>query len=159
MLDKLFPLGFAPYLAGGLLLGVSIALLYLLTGRLGGMSTVFTSTWSYVIRKPFFRQDRFVSSRGWRLLYALGLIIGAFIWWRSHGRPITIGLPAWKLVLAGVLMGFGARMANGCTAGHGICGLGSLKKASLLAVLVFMTTAILTANLLPVLTQLLKGKV
>ena len=56
-------------------------------------------------------------------------------------------MPAWQLLLGGFFVGYGARLGNGCTSGHGICGLGSLQWPSLLAVLTFMATAFLTANL------------
>ena len=57
---SLFPLGWQHYLLGGLLIGTGTALLFVLTGRIGGMSTVFSSTWSYVVQRPFFQQGRFV---------------------------------------------------------------------------------------------------
>ena len=57
------------------------------------------------------------------------------------------GVPVWQLLVGGFFVGYGARLGNGCTSGHGICGLGSLQWPSLLAVLTFMATAFLTANL------------
>ena len=81
---SLFPLGWQHYLVGGLLIGAGAALLFVLTGRIGGMSTVFSSSWSYLVQRPFFQQQRFVDSRGWRLVYALGLILGALVWWLVH---------------------------------------------------------------------------
>lgn len=146
---SLFPLGWQHYLMGGLLIGAAVALLFLFTGLIGGMSTVFSSTWSYVVRRPFFQQARFTDSRGWRLVYALGLILGALLWWLvlADGTPQTTSVPVWQLLLGGFLVGYGARLGNGCTSGHGICGLGSLQWPSLLAVLTFMGTAFLTANL------------
>lgn len=152
-MQDMFPLGWAHYLAGGLLIGTGVALLFLLTGRIGGMSTVFTSTWSWWSPAAYFHQPRFTQSRGWRLLYAAGLVLGAALWWFSLGpkTPLATGLPTWQLVLGGVLVGYGARLGNGCTSGHGICGLGSLQWPSLVAVLVFMATAFITANLLPAL--------
>ncbi|MCB2017854.1 MAG: YeeE/YedE family protein [Hydrogenophaga sp.] len=145
----LFPLGWSHYLAGGLLIGTGVALLYVTTGLVGGMSTVFTSTWSFLVRRPFFQQVRFTESRAWRLVYALGLILGAFVWWRlfSDGRAGHTSIPHWKLLIGGLLVGYGARQANGCTSGHGICGLGSLQLPSLGAVLTFMATAFLVAHL------------
>ena len=65
---SIFPLGWKHYLLGGLLIGAGTGLLFVLTGRIGGMSTVFSSTWSYVVQRPFFQQDRFLASRGWRLV-------------------------------------------------------------------------------------------
>jgi len=158
MLQTLFPMGTAHYLAGGLLIGLAMALLYVLTGHLGGVSTLFSSTWSYALKLRFFQQPHLLQSRSWRLMYALGLVLGGLYWWVSKGRvPVVIGLPVWKLLLSGVLLGFGARMANGCTSGHGICGLGSMQKISAVAVLIFFLTAVATANLLPWLSHALKG--
>jgi len=145
-----FPLGWQHYLLGGLLVGAGTALLFVLTGRIGGMSTVFSSTWSYLVRRPFFQQGRFVDSRGWRLVYALGLILGALIWWLGFAGGVreATAVPVWQLLLGGFFVGYGARLSNGCTSGHGICGLGSLQWPSALAVLTFMATAFLTANLI-----------
>lgn len=144
----LFPHGWQHYLLGGVLIGIGVSLLFVLTGRVGGMSSVFSSTWSYVVHKPFFQQPRFVGSRGWRLVYALGLVLGAAIWWLglAGGAPQSTGLPVWQLVVGGFFVGYGARLGNGCTSGHGICGLGSMQLPSLFAVLTFMATAFLTAN-------------
>ena len=56
----MFPNGWEHYLAGGLLLGLGMSLLFVATGRIGGMSTVFTTVWSFFSRAPYFRQPRFV---------------------------------------------------------------------------------------------------
>ena len=148
-MQAILPLGWTHYLAGGVAIGLAVALLFVLTGRIGGMSTVFSSTWSYALRRPFFRQARLVDSRGWRLEYALGLMLGAFVWWlwRGGGVAESTGVPWWLLLLGGFVAGYGARLGNGCTSGHGICGLGSLQWPSALAVLTFLATAMLTANL------------
>ena len=86
---SLFPFGWQHYLLGGLLIGSAVALLFVFTGLIGGMSTVFSSTWSFVVQRPFFQQARFTDSRGWRLVYALGLILGALVWWLgfADGAP------------------------------------------------------------------------
>jgi uncharacterized membrane protein YedE/YeeE len=145
---SVFPLGWHHYLLGGLSIGAGVALLFVITGLVGGMSTVFTSTWSWAIQRPFFQQPRFTSSRVWRLVYAAGLIAGAAVWWLllADRAPQTTSVPVWQLVVGGFLVGYGARLGNGCTSGHGICGLGSLQWPSLLAVLTFMGTAFLTAQ-------------
>jgi uncharacterized membrane protein YedE/YeeE len=150
VLSLLFPLGWQHYLAGGLCIGAGVALLYLTTGRLAGMSSVFTSTWSFVSMRAAFRQPRWLASRGWRLQLALGLMSGAALWWLTLGpaEPLGTAVPAWRLLLGGVVAGFGARLAGGCTSGHGICGIGSLKLPSLLAVITFMATGFATAQLL-----------
>ncbi len=149
LLSTLFPLGWQHYLLGGLLIGLGTSLLFLCTGRIGGMSTVFSSSWSWLLHRPFFQQARFVDSRGWRLVYAAGLIVGALIWWLgfTDGTPLATKVPAWQLLVGGFFVGYGARLGNGCTSGHGVCGLGSLQLPSLYAVLTFMATAFLTANL------------
>lgn len=145
----LFPLGWQHYLLGGLLVGAGVSLLFLCTGLVGGMSTVFSSTWSFVFQRAFFQQARFTDSRVWRLVYAAGLILGAGLWWLVWGGGVSqaTDVPVWMLLVGGFLVGYGARLGNGCTSGHGICGLGSLQWPSLLAVLTFMATAFATANL------------
>ena len=145
---NLFPLGWSHYLLGGLSIGAGVALLFILTGLVGGMSSVFSSTWSYVVRRPFFQQERFTTSRQWRLVYAAGLVLGAALWWWVLGdaEPLRTEVPPWMLLLGGVLVGYGGRVGNGCTSGHGICGLGSMQWPALAAVLTFMATAIATAH-------------
>lgn len=146
----MMPFGWTHYLLGGLTIGLGVALLYLLTGLVGGMSTVYSSTWSYVVRRPFFQQAKLVNSRTWRLAYAAGLIAGAATWWVlfGTGERVSVGLSPLHLFVGGLLAGYGARMSRGCTSGHGICGLASLGLPSLLAVLTFMATAFLTANVM-----------
>jgi uncharacterized membrane protein YedE/YeeE len=76
--------------------------------------------------------------------------------WRfalAGGEAQHTSVPAWQLLLGGFLVGYGARLGNGCTSGHGICGLGSLQWPSLGAVLTFMATAFMTANLLAITTK------
>ncbi|MEJ2552881.1 MAG: YeeE/YedE thiosulfate transporter family protein [Gammaproteobacteria bacterium] len=146
--STLFPVGVAHYLVGGLLIGAGVSVLFIFTGQVGGMSSLFSAVWSYVSRVPYFQQAQFTATRRWRLLYALGLIIGAAVWFMLF-RPaaITTHIPWWQLALGGFIGGYGARLGNGCTSGHGICGLASLNAYSLLAVLVFMATAITTAHI------------
>lgn len=148
--DTLFPFGWQHYLFGGLTIGAGVALLYLFNGWVGGMSTVFSSTWSFVSRRAFFQQARLVDSRQWRLVYAAGVVLGALVWRfaLNDGQAQSTSVPVWQLLLGGFLVGYGARLGNGCTSGHGICGLGALQLPSLGAVLTFMATAFLTANLL-----------
>jgi len=144
-----FPHGWAHYLQGGLLIGAGVVLMFALTGQIAGMSSVFSSTWSYGIQRPYFQQTRYTGTRDWRLAYALGLVLGAGLWWLTLGGslPQRTEVPPWLLLVGGFLVGYGARLGNGCTSGHGVCGLGSMQWPSLLAVLTFMATAFLTANL------------
>ncbi|HLX23689.1 MAG TPA: YeeE/YedE thiosulfate transporter family protein [Usitatibacter sp.] len=143
----LFPLGWEHYLAGGVLLGFGMSLLFASTGLIGGMSTVFTTTWSFISKAPYFSEERFAGSRRWRLVYAAGLILGAVLWLFLLGKPFVTHVPLWQLAAGGFIAGFGARMSNGCTAGHGICGMASLQVPSILAVCTFLATAIVTAHL------------
>ncbi len=122
-------------------------MLFVFTGLIGGMSTVFTTVWSFFSRAPYFQEERFVSSRVWRLVYAAGLIAGALAWLVAMGEPFATQVPAWQLALGGFLAGYGARLSNGCTAGHGICGIASLQPASMLSVATFLATAMIPARL------------
>lgn len=148
--NTLFPLGWQHYLLGGVTIGLGVALLYVFNGWIGGMSSVFSSSWSYVLQRPFFQQTRLTDTRAWRLVYAAGVVLGALVWrlWLSDGSAQSTNVPAWQLALGGFLVGYGARLGNGCTSGHGICGLGSLQLPSLGAVLTFMATAFMTAHLM-----------
>lgn len=145
MLALFFPHGFERYLTGGLLIGAGVALLYLTTGRPGGISTFYSAAWSWLVKSPFFQQPVLRDGRNWRLVYALGMLLGGTLY-ALLGLPAeATQLPAWKLALGGLLIGFGTRLGGGCTSGHGICGLASLSKGSLVMVLTFVGTAILTA--------------
>lgn len=146
-MDQLFPHGFLHYLGGGLLIGAGVALLFVGTGLIGGASSLFSAVWSFVSQRPFFQQERFTGSRSWRLVYALGMVLGALLVTLLGGAGPVTAVPAFLLLAGGFVAGFGARLGNGCTSGHGICGLASLQLPSLLAVCTFMATALLTANL------------
>jgi uncharacterized protein len=146
---ELFPNGIQAYLVGGLLLGLSVSFAFAMSGLVTGMSTVFSSTWSFVSRLAFFRQERFLSTRAWRLALAIGLVAGGALYLATiaHGVTFQTRVGVWQLAIGGFIAGFGARMANGCTSGHGICGIGSLRLPSILAVITFLLTAIATAQL------------
>jgi len=151
-MQQFFPHGIGPYLTGGLLIGAAVSFAFAMSGLITGMSTVFSSTWSYFSRLSFFQQDRFLGSRAWRLALAIGLVLGGalFLFTSAHGTTFRTGIPWWRLGVGGFIAGFGARMSNGCTSGHGICGLGSFQLPSLLAVLIFLAAAIVTAQLVAV---------
>ena len=148
MISQLFPNGMERYLVGGLLIGAGVALLYLTTGRPGGISTFFSAAWSWLLKNPFFQQSSLRDGRQWRLIYTLGLLLGGGLY-AALGLPIeTSALPAWKLAIGGLLIGFGARLGGGCTSGHGICGMASLSGGSLAIVGTFLGTAIAMAFLM-----------
>lgn len=125
-------------LLGGALIGLAATLLYAGLGRIAGISGVLTQT---------LEQS---AGRGWRLAFLVGLVAGAGAWFAlGHDVPVQrAGFPLPWLLLAGVLVGFGTRMGNGCTSGHGICGLARLSKRSLVAVAVFMGVAFATVYVL-----------
>lgn len=145
----LFPNGVLSYVTGGLLIGLGVSVLFLTTGRVGGMSTFFSAAWTYVSRAPFFRSADLVQARDWRSVYAAGVIMGGAVFLLFGDRSdLTTQLPTWRLALGGVLGGYGARLSKGCTSGHGICGLASLQRPALMAVLTFMASAVVTAHVM-----------
>jgi uncharacterized membrane protein YedE/YeeE len=150
-LDALFPMGIAHYAIGGLLISFGVSYMFASTGLVGGMSTFSTSTWSFLSKASYFNRDTFTTSRNWRLVYAAGLILGAAIWQFTVGDTFVTQVGYGQLLLGGLIAGFGARLSNGCTSGHGICGLASFKLPSLLAVLIFLSTAMIAANLVKIL--------
>jgi len=140
-----FPNGWAPYLLGGLLVGVATGGIFLSTGLRPGASSVFTTSWSWLSRLDYFQRPAFRASRAWRLVFTLGLIAGAAAFAAGHGGDWVTSVPAWRLGLGGILVGYGTRLSNGCTSGHGICGISAGSGGSLLAVMVFMSVAIVVA--------------
>jgi uncharacterized protein len=132
------PTGFTPVsaLIGGVLIGLAATLLYAMLGRIAGISGIFNAT---------VEQS---TERGWRVAFLLGLIAAATAWLAfTNGAP-RAGFPLPWLIAAGLLVGFGTRMGNGCTSGHGICGLARLSKRSLVAVLAFMGAGFVTVYVL-----------
>jgi uncharacterized membrane protein YedE/YeeE len=75
------------------------------------------------------------------------MVLGALLFTVMSGDRAVTTVPWFLLLLGGFVAGFGARLGNGCTSGHGVCGLGSLQLPSLVAVLAFLATAFATANL------------
>ncbi|WP_313271321.1 YeeE/YedE family protein [Stenotrophomonas sp.] len=122
-------------LAGGVLIGLAATLLLWLTGRIAGISGIVGG-----VLQP--RQGEVA----WRAAFLVGLIAAgaAWLWLVPGAYTPRQGFPPVLLVVAGLLVGFGTRLGNGCTSGHGVCGLGRLSLRSLAAVMTFMVTAIAT---------------
>lgn len=137
-----FPNGVTSYLSGGLFLGLGLMVMYLTLGVKAGASSFLSSTLTYVT--PL-KAER--SSRQWRLLFALAMVLGAWLYAATHQAFFVTAVGWWRLALGGLLVGFGTRLSSGCTSGHGICGVASFSRASLLAVVVFMAVAIVTARI------------
>ena len=130
---------FTPYLSyfGGVILGLSVALLYLFNGRITGISSILSGA-----IRPW--RD----NGSWRLIFVSGMLVVTVLWQFFSGKPdITIETPILGLIVSGLLVGFGTRYGSGCTSGHGICGIARLSKRSITATLIFMTVAILTVYL------------
>ena len=143
---EFFPRGIAPYLVGGLLIGLGTAIIYLGTGISAGASTFLESTLSYVSKRERFQQARFVTSRDWRVVVTLSIVAGAAIYAVAVQDGIwTTEVDAWRLFAGGLFVGVGTRLGKGCTSGHGICGVGSASRTSFVNVAVFMLVAIGTA--------------
>ena len=120
---------------GGALIGLAAALLLALHGRIAGISGIVGGL------LPPRAGDAL-----WRLLFVLGLMLGALLVRLYSGAPLAVPVESstFTLVLGGLLVGFGTRLGSGCTSGHGICGLARLSPRSLVAVLTFMASAVLT---------------
>jgi len=146
--SSIFPMGMAHYLIGGLLIGAGVSWLFVSTGLMGGASSFLTTVWTYVTKDERFNTSSNVSSRTWRNVYALGLALGALIGVRILGLEMNVTeVSPWQLAIGGLITGFGVRLSSGCTSGHGICGMALLDLDSILAVLVFLSTAIVVAHL------------
>ena len=164
----LFPNGISRYAVGGLLVGLGAAVIYVGTGISAGASTFLESTLSFVSGQSRFQQ--YVSSRDWRVVFTLGIIAGAAAFAltfqsglvsNSLYQPGTTGnlyeiggvtlwsttVQPWRLFLGGILVGVGTRVGKGCTSGHGICGVGSGSKTSIVGVATFLLVAVATAQL------------
>ncbi len=134
---------FTPYsaLAGGLLIGLSAALLLWLNGRIAGISGI--------ARQLIWGERR---DAAWRATFLLGLIAGAAACYalaRALGHAdlaprARTGFPPAPLIFAGLATGYGTALAHGCTSGHGVCGLARFSRRSALATAVFLLTAIVT---------------
>ncbi len=148
-MDGLFPTGWTHYLAGGVLIGVGVAIVFVATGLRAGASAFFTTTISYITQRPAFQRAWMLRERTVRTVFAVGLIAGAALFTLLvDGAWFTTEVPLWRLGLGGVFVGFGTRLSRGCTSGHGICGMSSCTRASLVAVPLFLGVAIATAFLL-----------
>jgi uncharacterized membrane protein YedE/YeeE len=128
--------GFDPVagLAGGALIGLAAVLLMGALGRIAGVSGILGGA-----LVPG------AEPRGWRVAFVAGLPLGAALAWRlgAGGAPhLDAGWPG--LIAAGLLVGIGTQVGNGCTSGHGVCGLARGSGRSLVATLTFMAVAAAT---------------
>ena len=127
-------------LCGGLMIGAAAALFFWLNGRIAGISGMFGDL---LFAR---RQDHGL----WRLTFLLGLLLGylAIRAWRPELGEVNLQTGPVGMIVAGLLVGYGTRLGNGCTSGHGICGIARLSPRSFAATGTFMLVAILTVAVL-----------
>ncbi|HEU4809871.1 MAG TPA: YeeE/YedE thiosulfate transporter family protein [Sphingomicrobium sp.] len=123
-------------LGGGLLIGAGVALLLLLSGRIAGVSGLAAAAAGIADRGPSWAQS---------VSFVIAIPIGALL--VSHSiRQVNIEVTssAPLLIAAGLLVGFGTRLANGCTSGHGVCGMARLSPRSISATVAFLALGLVT---------------
>lgn len=124
---------------GGALIGLATVMLLAFTGRIAGVSGIASR-----LLPPY--EDKAFAGR---LAFVAGLVVAPLLVWLATGslpgQSIQAGTAV--LVIAGLLVGFGSVWGNGCTSGHGVCGLSRLSTRSLVATVTFMATAIVTVFL------------
>jgi hypothetical protein len=122
-------------LAGGLLIGAASVWLLAANGRIAGVSGILHGLVGAMSASP-------PGDRAWRAAFIAGLIAAGFAWHFFGVAPNPReDFPLGWAAAAGLLVGFGTRVGGGCTSGHGVCGLGRFSLRSLVAVIVFMATA------------------
>ena len=130
--------GWSAAALGGVLIGLSAALLFAGNGRIAGISGIVFG----LLRRAA------ADDRAWRVAFLLGLMLAGAATMRAMGQQPGAVAPTWQVVVAGLLVGYGTRLGSGCTSGHGVCGVGRLAPRSLAASAVFFTAAVVTSLLL-----------
>ena len=128
-------------LTGGLLIGLSVALFFILNGRMIGISGIASN---FLISKDN-RIDNF--------LFLVGLILGPLIYNLISSKEINISISNSLILLitAGAMVGFGTRLSSGCTSGHGISGISRFSLRSIIATITFMLVGMLTVLIMGIL--------
>lgn len=123
---------------GGTMIGAAAVWLAWTQSRIAGISGIIGHLVDLLVQR---KREAF----GWRLAFLLGLVLSPLLWsqW-AELPPVTEQTGVAGLVVGGILVGLGTRYANGCTSGHGICGLSRFSLRSLVAVGTFMVTAMVT---------------
>ena len=123
-------------LVGGLIIGLAVAILYLLRGNCAGVSKIYYNV-------IFANKNGFL----WRLLFIVGLIIGPIILSFFSYNDLGFEMPNTNpiiVILGGLLVGYGTQLGSGCTSGHGVCGIGRLSIRSIVGTCVFVAAGVLT---------------
>jgi len=125
-------------LVGGLLIGTAATLTLWTSGRIAGISGILAGSLFLKGQEAF-----------WRGLFLCGLLLGGATYSLfNSGLEIETEATPLMTILAGLLVGFGTRMGNGCTSGHGVCGIARFSRRSLVATITFMMVAMLTVWLI-----------
>ena len=126
-------------LCGGMLIGLSASILLLCDGKIAGISGIAGGLLSPI------KGDTL-----WRALFLLGLLTGGFLFRLIAPQvfAITLSRSTGTLIAAGLLVGFGTRLGNGCTSGHGVCGISRFSPRSVVATITFMITGIVTVYII-----------
>jgi len=123
------------------LIGLSASVLLLFNGRTAGISGIVGTL-----------MCRATGDKAWRAAFLAGMVGGGFAMFAL--TPTSFGLPSAAssnlavVIPAGLLVGFGTRLGNGCTSGHGVCGISSGSKRSIAATLTFMATGVIAVFVL-----------
>jgi hypothetical protein len=121
---------------GGLLIGLVVALMLLLNGRVAGISGIVGGL--LTLR---------AGDKIWRAAFVAGLVLSALAYVSTADVPVAVVAPLPAVVAGGLLVGFGARLGSGCTSGHGLCGMARLSRRSMAATATFFGVAMLTVFL------------
>jgi uncharacterized membrane protein YedE/YeeE len=125
-------------LGGGVLIGLAATVLLLGAGRIAGISGMLHG----LARRSA------PAEWGWRAAFLIGMMSAGAIAMHLLGQHTASPASDPALLVAGLLVGYGTALGNGCTSGHGVCGIGRLSRRSIVAVLVFMATAVATVFVL-----------
>ncbi|MDA8711322.1 YeeE/YedE family protein [Alphaproteobacteria bacterium] len=123
-------------LLGGLIIGLAVAILYLMRGNYTGISGIYFNVIS--VNKSGFL---------WRYLFITGLILGPVILSFFSYTDLGFEMPNTNpiiVILGGLLVGYGTQLGSGCTSGHGVCGIGRLSIRSIVGTCVFVGAGVLT---------------
>lgn len=122
---------------GGVLIGLAGVLFLLFNGKIAGISGIFGGMLSAE-----------KGDTAWRVIFIAGLMVGALCHPLIHGEFAATGQldrTTLAVIVAGLLVGVGARLGSGCTSGHGVCGVGRLAPRSLVATFLFVSAGVFTA--------------
>lgn len=130
---------FTPYISalGGVLIGIAAVILLAFQGRIAGISGMVGR-----LLPPYTNKEGIITAAG----FVIGMVIAPITYMAITGMPVlqTVSSNYPVLIIAGLLVGFGAIIGNGCTSGHAVCGISRFSARSIVATIIFMITAIIT---------------